>query len=317
MKDTTSYTTEEIAHILKVSKLTVYDLIKKGHLPSYRVGRQIRVDAHDLEAYKTQAKSGGTVAPSAAQPMTAHVENPTLAPTSPRQIIISGQDISLDLLANYIEKHSTTYRPLRSYTGSLNSLVAMYQGEADVVSTHLYDGDTNAYNLPYIRRMLVSHPYIVLHFLTRWEGFYVAKGNPHNIQTWADLTKPGIRMVNREKGSGVRVLIDENLRLAGIASRDIKGYAIEESSHIGVASKVVSGQADVGVGIEKTARLVDVDFIPIIQEQYDIVVMKTPRNEAIIQLLQDILQSEAFQKEVEAIGGYDLSQIGQVMYETF
>ncbi|MEK5036673.1 helix-turn-helix transcriptional regulator [Sporosarcina sp. FSL K6-3457] len=312
MNDTISYTTEEIAHILKVSKLTVYDLIKKGVLPSYRVGRQIRVDAHDLDAYKEQMKSGH-VAMKPAPPMT---DSPEPASSSLRQIIISGQDISLDILANYLEKSSTTIRPLRSYTGSLNSLVAMYQGKADVVSTHLFDGDTDTYNLPYIRRILVGHSYIVLHLLSRREGFYVAKGNPKNIQTWADFLAPGVTMVNREKGSGARVLIDEQLRLSGIAPHTVKGYDTEESSHIGVASKVVSGQADVGVGIEKAARLVDVDFIPIIQEHYDLVIMKTPQNTALIELLQNIVQSESFQNELEAIGGYDLSQTGKIMYET-
>lgn len=316
MNDTISYTTEEIAHILKVSKLTVYDLIKKGTLPSYRVGRQIRVDAHDLDAYKEQTKSGRKPVKPEEQVTAVHSDSPKPAATSTRQIIISGQDISLDILANYIEKHSTTIRPLRSYTGSLNSLVAMYQGKADVVSTHLYDGDTGAYNLPYIRRILVGHSYIVINLLSRWEGFYVKKGNPHNIQTWADFITPEITMVNREKGSGARVLIDEQLRLAGISPHDVQGYYAEESSHIGVASKVVSGQADVGVGIEKAARLVDVDFIPIIQEHYDLVIMKSPDNTAFIELLQGIVQSDAFQSEIGAIGGYDLSRTGQVIYET-
>ncbi|WP_318616114.1 helix-turn-helix transcriptional regulator [Sporosarcina sp. YIM B06819] len=316
MTDTISYTTEEIAHILKVSKLTVYDLIKKGVLPSYRVGRQIRVDAHDLETYKDQAKGGKTPVKSETRVTAVHSEGPKPVATSTRQIIISGQDISLDILANYIEKKSTTIRPLRSYAGSLNSLVAMYQGKADVVSTHLYDGDTGAYNLPYIRRILVGHSYIVINLLSRWEGFYVQKGNPKNIQTWADFITPGITMVNREKGSGARVLIDEHLRLSGISPYDVEGYDIEESSHIGVASKVVSGQADVGVGIEKAARLVDVDFIPIMKEHYDLVIMKTAQNAEFIELLQDIVHSDAFQNELGAIGGYDLSRTGQIIYET-
>ncbi len=313
MKESISYTTEEIAHILKVSKLTVYDLIKKGDLPSYRVGRQIRVDAHDLEAYKEQAKSGNPLNKGDMPNIAIEHPQPT---TAARQIIISGQDISLDILANYIEKSATGYRPLRAYTGSLNSLISMYQGNADVVSTHLYDGETGTYNLPYIRKILVNHPYIVIHFLARQEGFYVPKGNPNRIQGWSDLARPDIQMVNREKGSGVRVLIDENLRLAGISPSTIKGYDMEESNHIGVATKVLSGQADVGIGIEKTARLVGVDFIPIIQESYDLVIRKTSENSALIAILQNVLQSDALRNELEAIGGYDLSRIGQVVDET-
>lgn len=316
MKDTISYTTEEIAQILKVSKLTVYDLIKKGDLPSYRVGRQIRVDAHDLETYKEQAKNGIPLNKGETHNNVIQTQERPQTITSTRQIIISGQDISLDILANHLEKSAIGYRPLRAYTGSLNSLISMYQGDADVVSTHLYDGQTGTYNLPYIRRMLVSHPYIVIHFLSRQEGFYVQKGNPQQIQGWADLTRPGITMVNREKGAGVRVLIDENLRLAGISPSDIKGYDTEESNHIGVASKVISGQADVGVGIEKTARLVGVDFIPIIQEDYDLVIRKTSQNAMFIETLQNILRSADLRNELEAIGGYDLSRIGQVIDET-
>lgn len=268
MKEDISYTTEEIAQILKVSKLTVYDLIKKEQLPSYRVGRQIRVDAHDLADYKEQTKSRRNV-----NRVDVHFNrNPSdeskSFTTPTRQIIISGQDLSLDILANYIEKNSTGYRPLRSYTGSLNSLVSMYQGEADVVSTHLFDGDTGEYNIPYIRKILVGQPYLIINFLSRWEGFYVRKGNPKNIQSWTDLTKPGITMVNREKGSGVRVLIDEKFRIEGISPQHVSGYEVEVLNHIGVASKVASEEADVGIGTEKTAHLVDVDFIPLIQEQY-------------------------------------------------
>ncbi len=317
MKDDVSYTTEEIAHILKVSKLTVYDLIKKGELPAYRVGRQMRVDAHDLEAYKEKAKRGRTgkiTAPSVAEKPPG--ESGQIA-HSARSIIISGQDISLDILASHMEKQAKGYRPLRSYAGSLNSLIAMYRGEADVVSTHLFDGDTGEYNLPYIRRILVGHPYIVIHLLSRWAGFYVMKGNPKKIRSWADLSRPDIRMVNREKGSGVRVLVDEKLRMEGISAQQVSGYAVEETNHIGVASKVANGEADVGIGMEKAAHIVGVDFIPLIKERYDLVILKTPQNDELIDRLREIVQSDAFQKELKAVGGYDLSQTGQIMYETF
>ncbi|MFK2827034.1 helix-turn-helix transcriptional regulator [Bacillus sp. B190/17] len=312
--DHVSYTTEEIAQLLKVSKLTVYDLIKKGELPAYRVGRQMRVDAHDLESYKENAKSG-TRGKRIGLPMESEEYMP-IAHAS-RQIIISGQDISLDILANYIEKDLKGCRPLRSYAGSLNSLISMYQGEADIVSTHLFDGDTGEYNVPYIRRILVGRSYIVVNFLSRWEGFYVTKGNPKNLHSWTDLTKPEIKMVNREKGSGARVLVDEQLRIQGISPEQVNGYEIEESSHIGVAGKVATGEADVGVGIEKAAHIVGVDFIPLIKERYDLVILKTIQNKALIDHLLQILRSDSFQKEIQAIGGYDLSQMGQIMDEAF
>ncbi|GAB7388353.1 hypothetical protein BSNK01_21900 [Bacillaceae bacterium] len=154
-----SYTPEEVAKLLRVSKLTVYDLIKKGNLPAYRVGKQMRIDAVDLEAYKWQAKQNFVAA-------------------GAKSIVITGQDPSLDLLAKHIELRTKNVRPLRSYVGSLNGLVALYQGQSDVVSIHLFDGDTGEYNLPYIRKLLVGFPYIVIHLVTRTAGFYVQKGNP-------------------------------------------------------------------------------------------------------------------------------------------
>lgn len=192
MSDNTSYTTEEIARLLKISKLKVYDLIKKG-APSYRVGKQMRVDQSDLEAYKQNTRSGV----STANPTTIMGQTPPAIPlafsgTNPAQmpaqsphlkavghsLVITGQDMSLDILATYLERALPTERPLRSYAGSLDSLIAMYKGESDIVSTHLLDGDTGEYNLPYIRKILVGCSYVVVRLLTRSAGLYVQKGIP-------------------------------------------------------------------------------------------------------------------------------------------
>lgn len=328
-QSTTSFTTEELAEQLKVSKLTIYDLIKKGELRAYRVGRQMRVDAIDLEAYKESTKSGGVSASpiphTKEQPMdsTNEVneafteEPPPHFPTlATRQVIISGQDMSLDLLASAIEKENIGYRPLRSYQGSLNSLIAMYNGKADIVSTHLFDGDTGEYNIPYIKRILNGHSFIVINLLARKAGLYVQKGNPKNIRHWSDLQRPSLKMINREIGSGARVLLDEQLRMAGIKGNRIEGYKQIEMNHIAVASKVSNGLADVGIGIEKAATLVDVDFIPLIQEQYDLVMFKRPDNKHLRDSILKTLQGEAFKNEMRAMSGYDLSMTGTILYET-
>ncbi|WP_248925005.1 helix-turn-helix transcriptional regulator [Paenibacillus hamazuiensis] len=315
MTNDISYTTEEIAKLLKISKLTVYELIKKGELPSYRVGKQMRVDAADLEAYKQRSR--GTKV--AEKPIT--TDSPLRPPSSSpqngiRPVVITGQDISLDILAKHIEKNIPGVRPLRAYVGSLDSLISMYRGEADIVSTHLLDGDTGEYNLPYIRRLLVGSSYVVVNLLSRRAGFYVQQGNPHKLNGWADLGRPGLRLVNREKGSGARVLLDEQLRLHGIRPSELEGYGMEETNHIGVAGKVASGEADVGVGIEKAASIVgNVDFIPLIQERYDLVLLKKTENHDWIQAVLQILKSNALHQELSAISGYDLSLTGQILYE--
>ncbi|WP_153723631.1 helix-turn-helix transcriptional regulator [Sporosarcina cascadiensis] len=309
-----SYTTEEIAQLLKVSKLTVYDLIKKGEIRAYRVGRQMRVDTVDLTAYKERLKSGGEMMPSQSAPAKP-IEQPA-EPVRDPSVIISGQDLSLDILASYIEEAHLDFRPLRSFAGSLNSLIKMVQGEADIVSTHLFDGETGTYNLPYINRLLTGHSYLVVNLLGRTAGIYVQKGNPKKIRSWEDLGQPGLRIINREKGSGARVLLDEQLQIANISPRTLAGYHDEELNHMAVAAQVASGKADAGVGIEKTSRLIDVDFIPLIQEQYDLVILKTDENEKLRDFLLATIQSSEFQVKISAIGGYDLSKTGTILYET-
>lgn len=318
-----SYTTEEIAKLLKVSKLTVYDLIKKGELPAYRVGKQMRIDALDLEGYKRAAKSGHalphspeSVTTSAAVLPNSDADSSQAGNTDLRSLVITGQDLSLDLLATHLEKAAPSYRHLRSHAGSLDSLISMYQGRSDIVSTHLLDADSGEYNLPYIKRILTGHAYMVIHLLQRTAGLYVAKGNPKNISSWGDLGQRDIRLINREKGSGARVLLDEQIRIHGLDRNQMTGYTNEETSHMGVAGKVSAGEADVGVGTEKTAHLVGgIDFIPLIQEHYDLVVLKTPRNEAWIPGLLQVIHSRAFQSELGSIQGYDLSMTGQIKYE--
>lgn len=311
MPNELSYTVEEVSQLLKVSKLTIYDLVKKGELPVFRVGRQMRVDAKDLDAYINKQKTSQS--PKVQAPI-AHQTKSEKKDT--QTIVISGQDIILDILGKHIEKNSS-FRALRSYSGSLNSLIAMYNGECDIVSLHLFDGDTKEYNLPYIKKILVGYPYVLLNLVCRKAGFYVKQGNPLNITSWSDINQRQIRIVNREIGSGARILLDEQLRIHNIPTRDIKGYQYEETNHLSVASAVATGAADVGVGIEKVSKIVGVDFIPLITERYDLVMLKTPENEQLITVIKEILSSQQFQSEIATLGDYDISQIGRIIYETF
>ncbi|GGA27269.1 helix-turn-helix transcriptional regulator [Paenibacillus physcomitrellae] len=323
MSSEVSYTTEEIAKLLKISKLTVYDLIKKGDLPAYRVGKQMRVDAADLEAFKNRSKGIRTTADVPSSPSgneaasAASAAPPSLPQNGVRPLVITGQDISLDILAKHMERQIPGVRPLRSFVGSVDSLISMYRGQSDIVSTHLLDGDTGEYNLPYIRKFLIGSSYVVVHLLKRKAGLYVREGNPEGISGWGDLKRPGLRLANREKGSGARVLLDEQLRLLGIRGTDIQGYGREETNHLGVAGKVASGEADVGVGIEKAAMTVGgVDFIPLTDECYDLVLLKQQGNSGWIEAVLHIIRSDAFQSELRSISGYDLSETGTVLYET-
>lgn len=301
-----SYTIEEVAQLLKVSKLTIYDLVKKGELPVFRVGRQMRVDRADLQFYIQKGKTKAIPPSFVAEP----------APSIKRKkLILSGQDVVLDLLGKYIEKNTST-KVLRSHEGSFNGVMSLYNGECDIASLHLYDGDTEDYNTPYLKKIFVSHPYILFNLISRRAGFYVQKGNPLQIQSFEDFKTKSLRLINREKGSGARTLLDEQLRIHQIAPSLIEGYNEEERSHLDVASAVANGRADVGIGIEKTSKLVEVDFIPLIRERFDIVLLKTPENQQLIEWVKEILNLEDFQAEVGRLGDYDVSQMGHILYET-
>lgn len=304
MNNNSSYTIEEVAQLLRISKLTVYDLIKKGELSAYRVGRQMRVDKQDLDLYKSKSKTGSS------SPPLREVKG-----SEKNQIIISGQDIVLDMLSKYLEKQ-TNQTPLRLYDGSLNSLISMYKGECDVVSVHLFDGDTGEYNLPYVKRILVSQPFILINLVCRTAGIYVQRGNPYNITTWKDLANPNITIVNREQGSGARVLLDEQLRIHHISPTSVKGYDKELTSHLSVASAVASEEADVGIGIENVAKMVNVEFIPLIEEHYDLVVLKTNENDELASTIKDAISSSEFKAQLKQLKGYDLKLTGHIKYET-
>jgi DNA binding domain, excisionase family len=315
MSSEISYTPEEVGKLLKISKFTVYELIKRGELAAYHIGRKVRVDGADIEEYKQKSKGATSHTPPLGSPeLNEQIKRSSASEDS---LIICGQDIVLDILTRYLEKQFPQVHFLRRQIGSIDGLMALYRGLANVVTAHLWDSDTNEYNVPYVRRLLPGHPTCIINLVYRMEGFYVAKGNPKNITTWGDITKPDVRFINRERGSGARVLLDEQMRVLGINRKDILGYEDEEMTHLAIASKVARGEADVGLGIEKVAmQFVNLDFIPLHKERYDLVIRQEDLMRPHFQTLMSILKSTAFKNEVSGIGGYDLSHMGETIAET-
>lgn len=322
-KEDTSLTAEEVARILKISKYTVYEMVKRGDLPAYRVGKKIRIDINDLEGYIKQGKAKEQVPPGLNHPPTTPpvftAEAPLLTGEAAAKVpgvVICGQDISLDILGRRLEYQPFGIRAYRQYVGSFAGLLAMYQDRADITAVHLWDSDSDTYNIPFVRRLLPGIPALIVHLACRMAGFYVARGNPHQIKHWEDLTRPGIRFVNREAGSGTRVLIDEHLHLLGIQRRLIQGYDNLEFSHLAVASSVSRGIADVGVGNKKASLQVpDIEFVPLHQERYELVIKKEDFELPPFQAVLTTLNSEAFKTELMGLGDYDLSETGKVIAE--
>ena len=321
-------TAKEAAEILKVRKNTVYDMIKRGDLKASKLGKQLRIRQGDLEfyiQYGSQAKvyqEGNSEQKNNIEKV--EFERNTQNRTEKNvmanqagmcdQIIICGQDMVLDLLANRLNQ-CIGENVFRSYKGSYNALYAMYQGEVNVATAHLWHGKTNSYNIPYISSMLPGTDLVVLHLLKRKQGFYVQKGNPKNIQSFEDLKRSDITIVNREPGSGVRVLIDEKLRQAGITTQEVNGYQDIVSSHLEAAAAVNRGDADVAVGSEKHSLSVPgIDFLFIQEESYDMVIRKEDFLKKPYQKMIEIIRSSEYQKEVAGLGGYNVENMGKIIY---
>lgn len=306
----------DVAELLKITKNTVYEIVKRGEIPAYKVGKKLRIDRQDVEDYINNQK-GGSKATKQYNIIQGELAVPTVVTSKNKDLIISGQDYIMDILADKISEKVKDIRVLRSNIGSYTSLFQLYNNEISMCSVHLWDGDTNEYNTAFVRKLLPGVSCIIINLAYRNQGFFVAKGNPHNIKTWTDLARPGISMINREKGSGTRVLLDEKLRLHNIDSEKIKGYNQEKNTHISVASSIARGEGDVGIGTEKVAFQVQgIDFIPLQEEQYDLVIKSSYMHEPVYKLIIEIIQSQEFKNILEGIGGYNLKDIGKILAKT-
>ncbi|TVR90369.1 MAG: helix-turn-helix domain-containing protein [Spirochaetaceae bacterium] len=315
--DDKSLTPEEVAEELRVSRFTVYDLIKRGDLQAFRVGRKMRILRTALYSFTT---TSAAAVPGTAQAAAALASPPDagqqLRDATRDGFVVCGQDIVLDILVRHLDQELPEHRFLRSHDGSCNALWALYHGRAQIASTHLWDADSNDYNTPYARRLLPGCNALLVNVLYRYAGFYVAPDNPKALHTWQDLKRPNIRMINRELGSGVRVLLDEKLKQLKIDTARIPGYNQVEASHPAIASAVARGHADVGVGVEKVARQVEgISFVPLQKERYDIVLRKEDAELEPFRTVLAVLRSAEFREEIAAIGGYDVSDMGRIMAE--
>ncbi len=230
-------------------------------------------------------------------------------------VAIGSHDLTLDLLASLLHKKYPLLSLSSSNVGSLGGLIALRRGEAHLAGTHLLDEETGEYNISYIKSTLSGQKVVLMNLVYRQQGFIVAKGNPKNIQGLQDLTGNDVSYINRQRGSGTRILLDYELKKAGIDPASIKGYDRDEFTHTGVAAAVASGTADVGLGILAAARALDLDFVPLLQERYDLAIPAEFYHSPLLQPFLEVVRSAEFKEQVAALGGYDVSQTGDVLAE--
>ena len=230
-------------------------------------------------------------------------------------VAIGSHDLTLDLLASHLGKTDPGLRLASSHIGSLGGLIALRRGEAHLAGSHLLDEVTGEYNLSYIRRYLPGVPVVLVNLVGRVQGLMVPPGNPKSIHTLEDLTRPEISFVNRQRGSGTRVLLDYKLNELNIGPEQVSGYRREEYSHLAVAAAVKAGSADTGLGILSAARALELDFAPLMDERYDLVIPRIHYQSDLLQPLWALLNDTTFKQEVQAMGGYHTEDMGKIVAE--
>jgi putative molybdopterin biosynthesis protein len=224
---------------------------------------------------------------------------------------VGSHDISLDLLAGRLRALYPAFRLVSVNVGSLGGIMALKNGECHVAGTHLLDPQTGLYNTPAVRRYLKDMEVSLVTLAHREQGLIVPKGNPDRITGIADLTRKGIVFVNRQRGSGTRILLDYLLKQIGIDGRDIDGYGREEFTHLLVAAAVKSGRAGAGLGIRAAARALDLDFVTVEQERYDLIIPTKYRTDEKIIALVRTLSDDRFKDDMRSLGGYDTKETGR------
>ena len=290
--------TKQAAQYLGINEKKVYYLAKTGKIPSTRVTgkwtfpKKLLVDWIEGSARKSVR---------------------TMREKSTPILLAAGSDDpSLGILREIYAARTTPTSLFWATVGSSAGLAAIRDGIADVALAHLLDPASGEYNLPYLRNG-VSDGAAAVRLFTREIGLVVKPGNPLGMKSIADFTRKGIRMINRQRGSGIRLLIDHKLSQLGIGGKKIAGYGIAVTTHMEVGLKILAGEADSGLAVRSIARPLGLGFLPLTQERFDLLIPRDRFSSPGIQTLLEIVGSKEFRARVEIMGGYDVSEAGRVL----
>ena len=295
--------TKEVAAYLGINEKQVYALIKAGRIPGTRVtGKWVFSKKLIDEWIEASARNGLREAREKSRGMAG-------------AILASGSnDPVLDFLLTEMRQSHPEFYFFCANTGSTEGLRALNEGHTDIAWTHLLDPETGRYNTPFLDEYLPGKKTVLVHLFRRENGIVTAPGNPRGIRGFKDLTADGLRFVNRQAGSGTRVLLDYQLKKAGIEPQEIKGYDREVYTHVEVGLSILSGEADAGIASVALSRLMGLDFIPVTQENFDMAMGQSTYFSKGIQALAEILRSREFLERFERLGGYSFSDSGKILY---
>jgi putative molybdopterin biosynthesis protein len=292
-------TTKEVAKFLHVNEKMVYSLIAEKGLPASKVtGKWL----FPIDLVRQWVETGTENYPEMAQ----------LPPYHGLVLISGSNDLLLErLIATFNLKHRE-HLAMFGITGSMGGLKALRRNLCHIAASHLL-ADNKEYNFPFIKDEMVQVPAVV-NLCLREQGFMVQKGNPQKIQSVSDLKKKGLKVVNRRLGTGTRQLFDKELKKAGIRGETLSGYDNCVSRHMDVGLAVQSGKAHVGPGIRAVAKLLDLEFISLGWERFDLLIKKDRFFDQGIQLFLSLLKGKMIQRAAEEYGGYDLAYTGKMIY---
>lgn len=295
--------TKEVAKYLDINEKQVYSLIRAGKIPCTRVtGKWIFPIKMINEWIQTSA-------------LDSLADKRKRVKTASSQILAAGSnDPVLDMLFATIKKDYPSFNIFSANTGSVDGLMTLNAGLTDIAFSHLLDATTGDYNIPYLKKYCPDRSLVVVNLFYRQIGFLTAKSKAGIFRGWETLADKNIRFINRQQGSGIRVLLDNELKSRGITGKDISGYENEVYTHFEVGLSIISDEADVGIASAAIARILDLNFHPLVSERFDMILDKDTFFQPAVQAMIETLKADHFRKRVEKIGNYNFKDAGRIFH---
>jgi putative molybdopterin biosynthesis protein len=294
--------TKDIANYLNINEKQVYRLIKEKKIPATRITGKWTFPRKLIDEWIIES-ANENIGVKKTRELKDHI------------VVMGSNDFTIELLSHELSRKFPEFSLSFSNAGSIGGLIALGMGSSHVAGCHLFDIRTGEYNLPYLPRYLPDLETIVVNLVYRDLGLILRPGNPLNITGIEDLAQPGIRIINRQEGSGTRILFDFELKRLRIDPNRINGYEKEVNTHNEVAMAVLSGMAEAGLGILSAAKMLGLEFIHITKERYDLVIPKEHYSAKPLTALLEAIRSQEFRAKIEQMGGYDTRDSGKVISE--
>lgn len=291
--------TRELSEYLGINEKKVYALITKKQLPATKITGKWIFLKELVDRWLEQSIYGH------AHPISGDV-----------MLMTGSDDLLFSKLGAMLREQDRRLIPFYGKTGSMGGLAVLKRGNAHISAAHLLDEASGEYNMPFVDSQLAGCPVVMVRFAVREQGILIQKGNPKKITTLNDLTRKEVACINRQKGSGTRKLFDMMLRQAGIRSSAVNGYRKEVTTHLEVGMAVVRGSADCGMAIHAVAVMLGLDFIPVQQEHFDIIIPKEYFFLPQVQLMLEILRSRQFKNRALEFTGYETGRSGTIIYDS-